>query len=102
MIDIGNGKSIAPAIETVFPLMFEQLKNGLPEGVNFDACNFWHPPMNKTNAVNNILDALQFTGAITDGREKDIEQDGIAKVKFVDESSTNGCLKRTIEFTNLK
>ena len=31
-IDLGNGKLIAPAIETLFPLMFEQSKNALPEG----------------------------------------------------------------------
>ena len=66
MIDIRHGKSIAPAIETVFPLMFEQSKNGLPEGVNFDACNFQRPSTDNMNAVNNIVGALQFTGAITD------------------------------------
>ena len=49
MIDIVNGKLIAPSIETVFPLMFEQSKNGLPEGVKFDACNLRRPPMNNKN-----------------------------------------------------
>ena len=33
MVNIGNGQLIALAIETVFPLMFEQSKNGPPEGV---------------------------------------------------------------------
>ena len=32
MINLVNGKLIAPAIETLFPLMFEQSKNALPEG----------------------------------------------------------------------
>ena len=37
MIDIGNRKLIAPAIETVFLLMFELSKNGPSGGVSFDA-----------------------------------------------------------------
>ena len=102
MIDIGNGKLIAPTIETVFPLMFEQSKNGLPEGVNFDTCGFRSPPINNANASNNVVGALQLTGAIVDGCKKDVEQDGITKVKIAEESSTNGCLKCTIEFPNLK
>ena len=102
MIDLGNGKLISPAIETVVPLMFEQSKKGLPEGIKFYACNFRSPPVNNVNAVNNVVGALQLAGAITDGFNKDVEQDGITKVKIVDESSTYGCLKHTIEFPNLK
>ena len=102
MINFVNGKLIAPAIETVFPLMFEQLKNGLPEGVKFEACNFRRPPMNNENEVSNVLGALQLTEVITDRFNEDVEQDGIIKAKIVDESSTNGCIKRTIEFSNLK
>ena len=102
MIDIGNGKLIAPAIETVFPLMYEQSKNGLPEGIKFDACNFRRPPVNDVNAVNNVVGSLQLTRAMTDGCDEDFEQDCITKVKIVNEGSMNGCLKRTIEFTNLK
>ena len=78
------------------------VKNGLPEGVNFDACDFWRPPMNNVNAANNVVGALQFTVAITDGYDEDVDQDGITKVKIVNESSTNVCIKRKIEFPNLK
>ena len=45
---------------------------------------------------------LKITGNITDRCEEDAEQDDITKVKMVDESSTNGCLKRTVELPNLK
>ena len=48
------------------------------------------------NAANNIVGTLQLTGEITDRCDKDVKQDGITKVKIVDESSTNGCIKRTI------
>ena len=58
--------------------------------------------MNNANAVNNVVGDLQITRAITDGCNKDFDQDLITKVKIVDESSTDGCLKRTIEFPNLK
>ena len=54
MINLGNGELIAPAIETVFRIMFQHSKNGLPEDVKFDACNFRHPPKNNVNAVNNV------------------------------------------------
>ena len=101
MTDLGNGKLIAPAIETVFPLMFEQSKNGLPEGLKFDACNFRRPPTNNTNAATNVIGALQLTGDITDVCDEDFEQDGITKVKRIDKSSINGCIKHTIEFTNM-
>ena len=102
MIDLGNSKSIAPAIETVFPLMFEQSKNVLPEGIKFDACDFWRPPMNKVNAANNVVGDLLLTRYITDGCNEDVEQDGSIKVKIVDESSMNCCIKSKIEFLNLK
>ena len=102
MIDILNRKLISLAIETVFPLMFDQSKNGLPEGTKFDDCDFRRPPMNNANATKNVVGALQLTGAITYGCDKDFEQDGITKVKIFDKSSTNGCIKRTIEFPNLK
>ena len=71
MIDPGYGKLIAPEIETVFPLMFEQSKNGLPEGENFDACYFQSPPMSNANAAKNVVGALQLTGAITGVWDKD-------------------------------
>ena len=61
MVDIGNWKLVAPAIEMVFPLMFEQLKNGLPEGLKFYACNFWRPPINNSNDVKSVVGALQLT-----------------------------------------
>ena len=102
MIEIGNWELISPAIETMFPLMFEHSKKDIPEGVKFDACNSQFPPMNNTNAANNIVGALKLTGAITDRCNKDVEQDGSTKVETVDESSTNVCIKRTIECTNLK
>ena len=86
----------------MFPLMFEQSKNGPLGGVKFDACNFRRPLMNNANADKNVVGDLKLTGDITDGCNKDIDQYGINKVKIVDESSTNDCIKRTIEFTNLK
>ena len=52
--------------------------------------------MNNVNVSNNFVGALQLTGAITDGCNKDAEQDVITKVKIFDESSTNSCTKRTI------
>ena len=58
--------------------------------------------MNNKNASNNVVGALQINRAITDGCDEDVEHDGNTKVKIVDESSTNGWLKNTIEFTNLK
>ena len=67
MLDLGNYRLIAPAIEMAFPLIFEQSKNGLPEGVKFDACDFRSPPMNNVNTDDNVVGALQLTGAITDG-----------------------------------
>ena len=102
MIGYGNGKLISPAIEMVFSLMFEQSENGLPEGIKFDACIFRRPPMNHMNEVKKCVGALQLTVAITDGCDDNVEQDGITKVEIVDESSKTGCLKRTIEFPNLK
>ena len=82
--------------------MFEQSKNGLPEGVKFDACNFQIPPMNNANVANNFVGSLQLTGSINDGCNKDIEQNSITKVKIVNKSSINSRIKRTIEFPNLK
>ena len=58
--------------------------------------------MNNTNAANNVVGALQLTVAITDWYYEDVDQDGITKLKMVDESSTNVCIKRTIEFPNMK
>ena len=58
--------------------------------------------MNNENADNNVLGSLQLTGDINDGCDKDVEQDVITKEKIVDVNSTNGCIKRTIEFPNLK
>ena len=52
--------------------------------------------MNNANAANNIVDALQLTGAINDGYNENFDQDGITKAKIVDESSTNGCINHTI------
>ena len=96
MIDLGNGELIAPAIEMVFPLMFEQSKNGLPEGVKFDTCDFWRPKMNNVNTSKNFVGALKLNGAITDGCGEDFEQDDNTKVKIANESSRNGCIKRKI------
>ena len=90
MLDLGNYRLIAPAIEMAFPLIFEQSKNGLPEGVKFDACDFRSPPMNNVNTDGNVVGALQLTGAITDGCDEDVYQDGITKLKIVSKSSTNG------------
>ena len=36
-----------------------------------------------------------------DGCYGDVEKDGINKLRIFDESSTNGCIKRTIEFPSL-
>ena len=58
--------------------------------------------MNNMNSATNVVVDLQLTGAITDGFYQDVDKDGINKVKILDESSTNGCIKRTIEFPNLK
>ena len=58
--------------------------------------------MNNTNAVKNVVGSLELTEDITDGCDEVVEQYGITKVITVDESSTNGCLKRTIEFPNFK
>ena len=58
--------------------------------------------MNNANAANNVEGALRLAGDITDRCDKDVDQDGITKVKIVNETSTNGCIKRTIEFPNLK
>ena len=58
--------------------------------------------MNNANVVNNIVGALQLTGSIIDRCDEDVYQDGISKVKIINGSSTNGCIKRTIEFPNLK
>ena len=52
--------------------------------------------MNNANAVNNVLGDLQLTGDIIDGCDKYVEHNGITKVKTIDESSMNGCLKRKI------
>ena len=58
--------------------------------------------MNDANMANNVVGALQLTGDISDGCNKDVDQDGITKVKIVNESSTDGCLKPKIVFPNLK
>ena len=58
--------------------------------------------MNNANSANNFVGDLQLTGAITDGCDEAVDLYGITKVKIVDESSTNGCIKRKIEFINLK
>ena len=58
--------------------------------------------MNNANAVNNVVGVSQLTGAVTDGCGEDVDQDGITKVKIVDEISTDSCLKCTIKFPNLK
>ena len=58
--------------------------------------------MNNMNSATNVVVDLQLTGAITDGFYQDVDKDGINKVKILDEISTNGCIKRTIEFPNLK
>ena len=58
--------------------------------------------MNNENVANNVVGSLQLTRAMTDGCDEDFEQDCITKVKIVNEGSMNGCLKRTIEFPNLK
>ena len=102
MINLRNGKWIAPEIETVFPLIFEESKNGLPEVIKLDACNLLRPPINNKNKVKTVVGALQPTEAITDECNKYFEHDGITRVKIVDESSTDSCIKRTIEFPNLK
>ena len=39
---------------------------------------------------------------LTDECEEDVEQDGITKVKILYEISTKVCIKRTIEFPNMK
>ena len=57
--------------------------------------------MNNENADNNVLGSLQLTGDITDVCDEDFEQDGITKVKRIDKISINGCIKHTIEFTNM-
>ena len=54
------------------------------------------------NPVNHFVCVLKLTAAITDRLDEDIDQDGIIKVKIVDEISTDGCLKRAIEFTDFK
>ena len=51
---------------------------------------------------NNVVGDLKTTGDINESCDEDFEQDGITKVKIFDKSSTNGCIKRTIEFPNLK
>ena len=66
MIHLRNGKFFAHTIEMVFPLMFEQSKIGLPEGIKCDACNFRRPLVNNTNAVKNVVDDLKLIRAITD------------------------------------
>ena len=81
MIHFEDGKFFAPAIKTVFPLLFEQSKNGLPEVIHFYAFNFRRPLVNNANAVNDVVGALQLTGAITDRYNEDVDQDGITKVK---------------------
>ena len=58
--------------------------------------------MNNANSDNNFVGDLQFTVDIPDGCNGYVEQDGITKVKIVDESSMNGCIKRTIESPNLR
>ena len=102
MINPRNEKIFAPEIQTVFPLMFEQSENGLTEGVKFDACDFWRPPMNNANAANVFVGTLKLTGAFNNIYDKNDDQDIITEVKRVNESSTNVCIKRTINFPNLK
>ena len=76
--------------------MFEQLKNGLTDGVNLDVCGFQSPPINNANEANNFVGALRLTGYFTDGCDVYVEDEDITKVKIVNESSTNICIKRKI------
>ena len=58
--------------------------------------------MNNANSANNVVGDLQLTGDINGECDEVVEQGGINKVKIFDESSMNGCIKRKIEFPNLK
>ena len=80
MIDIGNGKLIAPEFETVFPIMFEQSKNGLLEGIIFMLAIYGVHQWITQNPVNNFVGDLQLAGAISDRCDDDVDQYGTIKV----------------------